>query len=604
MEHLDTIAVVDLGGQYAHLIAAKLRSQGYHAILVDPASRAEDLKRFKGVVLSGSPDRSSRDEGMAEYDRRVFDLDIPLLGLCYGHQEMAKHYGGRVEHAGMEYGPADLEVLAHDDLFAGLGEREEVWMSHGDSVTGLPEGFVELGRTIMPDGRLGRFAAIADRKRKRYGLQFHPEVDDTAHGTEILANFAGRICGCAKTWNVSEQGEALIEEIRREARGRDVLLLASGGVDSTVCAWLVSRAVGPDHLHLLHVDTGLMRSDESRQVVSWFEQAHISEHLHFVDASDRFFSALSGLVDPEAKRKVIGDLFVEVLEEEAGRIAGQDFVMAQGTIYPDTIESGGSRKAAVIKTHHNRVGLIQKMIEEGRMIEPLRDFYKTEVRELGRRLGIPQQALDRHPFPGPGLGVRVLGSSGETSDTDAVDRDELLSRAARHGFTARVLPVRSVGVKGDLRSYEHAALLIGDFDPERAARATVEIANQTRGINRCALLFGKDPGRIESIRAPMEPARVELLREADRIVHEILEAEGLVRSIWQCPVVLVPAATEQGRELVVVRPVISERAMTARPYLLPREVMETIWGEISRLEGVWGLALDVTAKPPGSIEWE
>ncbi len=605
MQQLETIAVVDLGGQYAHLIATKLRSAGYHAVLKDPMTKAEDLAGFKGIILSGSPDRSSRDEGMADYDRKIFDLDVPVLGLCFGHQEMAKYYGGIVEHAGMEYGPADLDVLDHSDLFEGLGDREEVWMSHGDSVVALPDGFVELGRTMSSDGSQGRFAAMGDKRRRRYGLQFHPEVDDTAHGVDILVNFAKNICGCAKTWNVSDQVEAILDGIRSSAADRKVLLLASGGVDSTVCAWLVGRAVGPDRLYLLHVDTGLMRDQESRTVVSWFEQAHVSDHVVFVDASERFLSALSGLADPEEKRKVIGELFVEVLDEEAGKLEDGDFVMAQGTIYPDTIESGGSRKAAVIKTHHNRVGLVRRMIRQGRMIEPLKDFYKTEVRELGRRLGIPTAALERHPFPGPGLGVRVLCSSPQTRGTlRDVDVTGLERRAQAQGFSVRALPVRSVGVKGDLRSYEHAALLIGPFDPQRAAAATVEIANRTRGINRCALFMGEDPGPMEPVAAFIDRHRLGVLREADRIVHEVLVQAGLLGDIWQCPVVLVPVATSLGRDLVVVRPVISERAMTARPYLLSGDVMAEIRSRVVGLDGVWGLALDVTAKPPGSIEWE
>ncbi len=602
----DTIAVIDLGGQYAHLIATKLRTNGYHAVLLPPGTLATRLADYKGIVLSGSPDRSSLDEGVADYDRAIFELDIPVLGLCYGHQEMAKYYGGRVEHAGMEYGPALLEVLDDSDLFSGLAGTEEVWMSHGDSVVGLPEGFAEIGRTIAEDGTvLGPFAAIADPVRRRYGLQFHPEVDDTSNGTRILTNFAGRICGCDRTWNVSEEIDGILEEIRSQASGRNVLLLASGGVDSTVCAWLVGRALGPDRLTLLHVDTGLMRADESRTVVEWFEKAQVSNHVRFVDATDRFILALEGLTEPEAKRKVIGELFIEILEEEAQKLLGQDFVMAQGTIYPDTIESGGSSKAAVIKTHHNRVGLVERMIAEGRMIEPLRDFYKAEVRQLGRRLGVPEAALTRHPFPGPGLGVRVLCSSGASdAGLDEIDRPGLEETVAAHGFSARVLPVRSVGVKGDLRSYEHAALLLGPYDPQRAMEATVRAANQTRGINRCALLFGEDPGALEPVAAYMDRRRIEQARQADRIVHEALDAFDLTTTIWQCPVVLVPVRCASGTDLVVVRPVASQRAMTARPVPLPAALMEGIRRKVLELDGVWGVALDVTAKPPGSIEWE
>ncbi|MCD6499779.1 MAG: glutamine-hydrolyzing GMP synthase [Deltaproteobacteria bacterium] len=600
----DTIAVIDFGGQYAHLIAAKLRGTGVHARLCPPDVLALELSGYKGIILSGSPDRSSEGEG-DDYDHGIFDLDIPILGLCYGHQEIAKHYGGTVRHEGMEFGPAALRHTGDDPLLKGVASVETVWMSHGDTVVERPEGFEELGYTEGDPP--GQNAAIGSLALKRYGLQFHPEVDDTPSGGRILLNFAQSICGCRRDWNMDEYGKRATEEIRRAVGDRNVLLLASGGVDSTVCAWLISRAVGPDRLYLLHVDTGLMRHDESRQVVAWFEGHDVSHHVIHRDASQEFLAALSQAVDPEVKRGIIGAAFVAVLEREVRRLDLSRFVMAQGTIYPDTIESGGSKRAAVIKTHHNRVPVVQEMIDSGRMIEPLRDLYKVEVRELGRMLDIPSEALDRHPFPGPGIGVRVLCHDGQPiiGPTQA----DVEQAAKRYGFHAVALPVRSVGVKGDLRSYEQPIAFFGHskgFAQEAAIEAAVGVINQVAGINRAVLLWGNwDEIDPRPVRRNLTKSRVNVAREADRLVHEALVRYGVLNEIWQCPVVLVPVGlTDRGGDLVVLRPVLSKRAMTARPARLPRALMEELAPEMLCLKDVWGVALDVTAKPPGTIEWE
>ena len=601
---VDSIAVIDFGGQYAHLIAAKLRGVGIHARLCPPDVPVSQLSGYKGVILSGSPDRASQGEG-DDYDHGIFDLGVPLLGLCYGHQELAKHYGGIVRHEGKEFGPAAFRRGATSALLDGLAPVETVWMSHGDTVVERPDGFDELGYTEADPP--GHNAAIGNPILMRYGLQFHPEVDDTPSGGRILRNFAESICGCRRDWNMEEYGKRMTEEIRAAVGDRDVLLLASGGVDSTVCAWLISRAVGPDRLYLLHIDTGLMRLDESRQVVEWFEDHDVSRHVIHRDASQEFLAALAGEADPEAKRVIIGSAFVDILDREVRRIDLNRVVMAQGTIYPDTIESGGSKRAAVIKTHHNRVPVIQQMVESGRMIEPLRDLYKVEVRQLGHTLGIPPEALDRHPFPGPGLGVRVLCHDGEAITAEA--GSSLRLAAERQGFRCVLLPVRSVGVKGDLRSYEQPVALYGHhngFDQKAAIKAAVTVINQAVGVNRAVLLWGEwDKIDARPVRRLLTRQRLDVARTADQLVHEALAKYGLLDEIWQCPVVLVPVwAPGRGRDLVVLRPVLSRRAMTAKPAVLPGSLMEELAPQLLGLDDVWAVALDVTAKPPGTIEWE
>ncbi|MCU0691589.1 MAG: glutamine-hydrolyzing GMP synthase, partial [Polyangiaceae bacterium] len=381
MQH-HKIAVIDFGGQYAHLIATKVRRLHVLAEIRQPEDPVQAFEDYRGIVFSGSPALASQgDEG--GYDPRIFDLDVPILGLCFGHQEIARHYGGRIEHTQREYGPARMEVTEGNALFATWPNEQTVWMSHGDSVTELPSGFLELGVSVAPDGTRHRNAAIANVALKRYGLQFHPEVDDTEFGEEMLANFVLRVCGCDPTWTMGRYVEEQRAVIQAEVGERSVFLLVSGGVDSTVCARLIGEAVGPERLQLLHIDNGLMRKDESREVVHEFQRLGLGSRLHFVDASERFLAALDGVIEPESKRRIIGETFVRVFEDEAARLKLGDVLLAQGTIYPDTIETGGTKRADVIKTHHNRVALIEELIAQGRVIEPIKELYKVEVRELG-----------------------------------------------------------------------------------------------------------------------------------------------------------------------------------------------------------------------------
>lgn len=606
MQH-DKIAVIDFGGQYAHLIATKLRHIGVLAELRDGAEGALALAEYRGVILSGSPSMASMGEG-TDYDPEILNLPVPILGLCFGHQEMARFYGGKVKFVRREYGPATLHLVAKSPLFEGMDPEQVVWMSHGDSVVELPDGFVEVGYTLHEGEHRGPNAAVANEALKRYGLQFHPEVDDTPGGDVMLRNFALSICGCRTTWSMKEYVAQAVDRIRDDAGGRQVLLLVSGGVDSTVCAWLLSRAVGPDRLHLLHIDNGLMRAGESQWVIDGFKQFDVSRKLHFSDAGEQFVGALAGITDPEVKRRIIGETFIKVLEEEARKLDLEHFVMAQGTIYPDTIETGGTKRSAVIKTHHNRVLLAQEMIRKGRMLEPIKELYKAEVRELGQQLGVPEELVNRHPFPGPGLGVRLLAGTGERPEglTDELNR-QVHDIASGFGLSSAVLPIRSVGVKGDLRSYELPVALWGNGFPwETAAEAATTIVNRIPGVNRCVLLWGQRfKEKFKPVRAYTTHQRLELLRHADKVVNEALETHQLLVSIWQCPVIMVPIkAASAGEELVVIRPVHSERAMTAQPAKLPAEMLRHVAAEVVGRSGVWGLGLDVTAKPPGTIEWE
>jgi GMP synthase (glutamine-hydrolysing) len=606
MEH-DAIAVIDFGGQYAHLIATKVRALGVLAEIRQPEDTLDAFRRYKGIIISGSPSLSSHGEDSA-YTKAIYDLPVPIVGFCFGHQEIAKHYGGEVVHGGREWGPAEMHLTRPHPIFEGLGPVERVWMSHFDSVTAVGPDFEELGWSLLGrEGRRHGFAAIGSDKLKRYGFQFHPEVDDTVHGDAMIANFVLGICGCQPTWTTENYLHEQVKRLRDQVGGRPVFLLASGGVDSTVAAVLLARALGPERLRLLHIDNGLMRKDESRKVLASLAQLGLEKRVHFVDASAEFLAALAGVVEPEAKRRIIGETFVTVFEREARRLGIGDHLLGQGTIYPDTIETGGTKRADVIKTHHNRVPIIEEMIAAGRVVEPLAELYKVEVRRLGEQLGLPRELVWRHPFPGPGLGIRLLCADGRP-DMEDLGRigAEAGAIAAEYGLAATPLPIRSVGVKADVRCYEHPLLLSGAAPWSAVVETAGRVFREVAGVNRCVWnLSPAPPDRVEVRAAAVTRQRLDLLREADALVMAGLRRHGLYDAIWQCPTVLVPLAFDGGGdEWVVIRPVLSERAMTAMPGELPAALLEELRRSVGALPGVSGIALDVTSKPPGTIEWE
>ncbi len=606
MKH-DAIAVIDFGGQYAHLIATRVRDLKVLAEIRQPEDPIEMFRGYKGLIISGSPSLSAFGEDSA-YTTAIYDLPVPILGFCFGHQEIAKHYGGKIIHGGREWGHTNLEITEESPVFKGLAPVEQVWMSHFDTVAEIGPDFREIGCSRLgADGEIHRYAAIEAPKLRRYGVQFHPEVDDTIHGGRMIANFVFDICGCRPTWTMGNYIDAQVAKIRERVGNGSVFLLASGGVDSTVTAVLLGRALGPDRLHLLHVDNGLMRKDESRNVLAAFQVMGLGRNLHFLDASDDFLGALAGVVEPEKKRLIIGNTFIRVFEGEARRLGIEGHLLGQGTIYPDTIETGGTKRADTIKTHHNRVPIVEEMIRQGRVIEPLADLYKVEVRELGELLGLDRDLIWKHPFPGPGLGVRLLCSDG-VPDRKDFDRmaPEVRRIASKYGLVGEVLPIRSVGVKADLRSYEHPVMLSGEAAWETLLEAAGTIFREVEGINRC--LWNLGPGRpaaFAPVAATVTRPRLDLLREADHRVTESLRRHGIYYDIWQCPICLVPLSLDgKGAEMVVVRPVHSERAMTAAPARLPDAVLADLRKDIPSLPGVSGLGLDITSKPPGTIEWE
>ncbi len=582
------VAVLDTGGQYCHLIARKIRELGVYSEIRPSETRAEELRGVRGIVISGGP-ASAYEPGAPQVDPGIFALGCPVLGLCYGHQTIAWHLGGEVQRGEKgEYGLAWLETSGRSPLFEGAEGRQQIWMSHRDSVTQVPPGFAVLGST-----ETCAVAAMGDEARRIYGLQFHPEVVHTANGEQILANFLFRVCGCAVDWDPRRQSERIQEEIRRTAAGRNVFFFVSGGVDSTVAFTLCLRALGEERVRALYVDTGLMRAGETEFVRNVFDS--LGRGIFAVeDARERFLAALEGVRDPEQKRRIIGEMFVEVQEQilASGHYLESEWILGQGTIYPDTIESGGTAKADVIKTHHNRVSGIQRLIEENRILEPLHTLYKDEVRELGRELGLPEELLERHPFPGPGLAIRCLCE-------DAARPVERLEE----GWLA---PLHSVGVQGDSRSYR--PVLILDGDPQKAGlhERAAEAINRESRINRAVAVVASHAPveRMTTSPAALCRARLERLCRADWIVREEARRTGFDCEVWQFPVILVPLGTPERPDSVVLRPVDSVDGMTARAVALPGELKEELGVKLLAEEGICAVFLDLTHKPPGTIEWE
>jgi GMP synthase (glutamine-hydrolysing) len=506
------IVVLNFGGQFAHLIARRVRDLGVKAEILHGDASVGEVTALNpsGIILSGSP--HSVLEGGPLPDKRIFELGIPVLGICYGHQSMAHLLGGAVKKGSVrEYGKETLSISKKDKLFKGLSSKETVWFSHGDTVEKLPKGFTKTAST-----KGCKFAAYSDEKRRFYNIQFHPEVTHTVHGKKLISNFIFGICKAKKDWNMKAVAKRLVEELRRDVGKAHVLIGISGGVDSLVAATLLYKAIG-NQLHAVFVDTGLLRKGEVESVSKALKSRGF-KNLHVIDASEMFLTRLKGVSEPEDKRKIIGHSFVEVFE---GALENElehypISYLAQGTIYPDRIESAGTGKfASKIKSHHN-LTLPERM--KLKVLEPVKELYKDEVRRVGEELGIPREMVWRHPFPGPGLGVRVVGDITPERlsilrEADAIFTEELKKAGEYEKIWqafAALLPIRSVGVMGDARTYEYMIALRAvdsvdgmSADWHKIPEALLEkissrIVGEVRGANRVLYdITQKPPATIE-----------------------------------------------------------------------------------------------------------
>lgn len=649
----EKIVVLDFGSQYAHLIAKRFRMLGYYSEIALPSSSLEVFKDAKGIVFSGGPS-SVYDENVPEFNEDILTLDLPILGLCYGHQLMQKCYGGKVGKAEVgEFGFAKLNLNENisSPLFKGLEKTEQVWMSHQDEVLEIGKGFEIIGST-----KDCKAAAVQNLSKKRFSLQFHCEVKDTTHGNTIFENFA-EICGMKKNWDEDTVLKTILENIKVQAKDKNVLLFLSGGVDSTITFALLNKALGQNRVLGLHIDNGFMRKNESKNVAAAYKKFGF-ENFIVEDASESFLQAIKGLTDPQKKRMAVGENFIKVRDEvlKKQHLDENQWLLAQGTLYPDIIESGGTKNSNTIKTHHNRVEGIQKLIQKGLIIEPIRDLYKDEVRAIGKKLGLPDELVMRHPFPGPGLSINVLCYDGKSwSEKDSEEYKEAQKELDSVQFTQfcehctqslkrSVLPVRSVGVQGDFRTYRFPACLTFkeenavvealettekpiNLDISRASmskpkgrffhipkiREKVEAASSTitngaKYINRTVIKIYQNPNAKDEdfrlLEGYCDKARLDQLREVDDIVLTELHKSGWYNKIFQHLTIDLPYATKEGHASFVLRPVCSEDVMTARFAWLPQDVMSEILQKIAKLDFVDAVFFDATNKPPATFGWE
>jgi GMP synthase (glutamine-hydrolysing) len=597
---MDKIVVLDFGGQYAHLIANRVRRLGVYSEIKDGDASVAELREYKGIILSGGPASVNAPDSV-KCDPGIYEMGIPILGICYGHQLTAQTLGGEIDKGNVrEYGSAVVKFSERKAIFDGVGENENAWMSHFDQVVKAPEGFEVIASTDDCP-----IAAMANYEKNIFTVQFHPEVTHTPCGKIILENFV-ILTGAKREWSIDSYIQDITAEIKEKVGDRKVFLLVSGGVDSTVAFLLIAKALGQENVYGLYVDIGFMRLNETKQVEESLKKVGVS-NLHVYDAGDEYFEALEGVYAPEKKRKIIGDLFVDIQQKvsEEQNLNPEEWIIAQGTIYPDTIETGGTKHADTIKTHHNRVDKMQKLIDEGKVIEPIAQLYKDEVRLVGERLGLISEMVWRHPFPGPGLAVRCLCMEEEDYPENVSDLEDRIGETVSD-LKVKILPVRSVGVQGDERTYAHPVCVYGDINNwDGLGQLSTQLTNQFPEVNRVLLgLSPTDFSVLNTQESYLTRDRISLLQKADKIVMDFIVEAGINRHIWQFPTVLLPVSVGDEGESIVLRPVESEEAMTANFYQMEFDKLRELVKRLSSLDGVSGVFYDITNKPPGTIEWE
>lgn len=621
----EKIVVLDFGSQYAHLIAKRFRMLGFYSEIALPSAPLSDFENVRGIVFSGGPS-SVYDEKIPEFNQDILSLNIPILGLCYGHYIVNLGYNGKVEKAPVgEFGFAELKLNPQVTcpLFAGISPVQQVWMSHQDAVTVPGDGFETVGSTADCP-----YAALQNLDKKRFSLQFHCEVKDTPCGNTIFRNFA-EYCGMKQNWDQNTVLQLILESIKKDAADKNVLLFLSGGVDSTVAFALLNQALGQDRVLGLHIDNGFMRKNESSTIVTRYREFGFHNFI-VEDASNSFLKAVYHETDPQKKRKAVGENFIAVRNDVVSRMNLDEnaWLLAQGTLYPDIIESGGSKNAHTIKTHHNRVEGIQTLIERGLIIEPLKDLYKDEVRLIGKKLGLSDDLIMRHPFPGPGLSINVLCSTGKTTPADEqemkaaetavttlVQQDDTFRSLISAGGTALpepgILPVKSVGVQGDFRTYRYPAVLTfpGSLKElpgwDTLEKCSSYITNTIKDVNRTVIcLFRKPDTELTLQEGYCDRSRLDQTREADAVVLAELKRNDWYRIIFQHLTINLPYASAPDHCSIVLRPVVSEDVMTARFAHLDIQLLQRIVQQLCCFPFIDALYYDITNKPPATFGWE
>ena len=601
----DFIAVLDFGSQYAHLIAKRIRHLGAYTKIFSPSVNEKLLRKAKGIILSGGPS-SVYSSDIPSFNPKLLASDLPILGLCYGHQLIAKQFGGTITNTGKgEFGKAVLEQTSDFPLWQNVSFPNRVWMSHQDSVTKCPPDFEVTGVTDS-----GCVAAMKHRNRPIYTLQFHPEVNDSEQGQIMLENFVNT-CDVSSRWSMENFIEETTERLRKEVGGRKVLMFISGGVDSSVAFAMLNKALGKDQMLGLYINNGFMRKNESTDIIERYQQIGY-KNIESRDYSSFFLDAVFNQVDPQIKRHKIGATFIQMRDRFLNELnlLESEWMLGQGTLYPDIIESGGTEHAEVIKSHHNRVQEVLDLISSGKVVEPLKNLYKDEVRQVGSLLGLPDTIVWRHPFPGPGLAINVLCAKGDESFPELEKTTaEVLDCLKESECESQILPVRSVGVQGDQRTYTPpAAFRNAPLNWDWLEKEATRLTNEVRNINRVVLQLGsnsKEPNDPFMIRkAFCTRDRLDLLREADFMATKMLEENDLMREIFQLLVILLPISKNGKEDSLVLRPVVSEDVMTAQFARIDWNLLDPLVESLLGLPGIETVFYDITHKPPGTFGWE
>lgn len=598
---MEEVAILDAGSQFGKVIDRRVRELGCFSRMYPLKTHYTKLQHCKCIIISGGPE-SVHSEGSSKCDPNIFTLGIPILGICYGMQLINYFYGGNVEKGlSRSDGQKPIKVDKTSRLFSGIEEDQKVLLTHGDRVTQINN---NIRATSWSEDVI---VALEHVKHSIYGVQFHPEVDLTLEGKAILRNFLIDISGMTGSFTLDDRVNTAINEIRRVTQNKEVVVLVSGGVDSTVCCGLLYKALGSKRVHGIHVDTGFMRKDESELVKTSLEKCGF--YLDVVNAKEEFFKNLRGVVGPEKKRSIIGDTFMRVIDREIKRLGLKEdnYLLAQGTLRPDLIESANSNasdSASVIKTHHNDTGLVRKKRQKGLIIEPLKDYHKDEVRDIGRMVGLPEIMVDRQPFPGPGLAIRTLCAL----EPYVLDRYDETGDLLKKIYGGCLLPIRSVGVQGDGRSYSRVYALPYNNDWDSQFKLATEITSNYEGINRVICPVNRVDIRRGWSFTPtiLDDHSISQVRSADFIAHSEIKVKGLS----QMPVILIPVSfTENGKRSIVIRTFITNDFMTgvpARPEkdisteLLSRTALKILTND----QNISQVFYDLTAKPPGTTEWE
>lgn len=616
----EVIAILDAGAQYGKVIDRRVRDLAVKSELVPLNAPTEVLKKYKAFIISGGPE-SVYSDNAPQFNPEIFKLGKPILGICYGMQLMNYVSGGTVEKkAKREDGLCSIAVKPVSKLFAGLAKNEDVLMTHGDSVDQVGQGFEVIAESD------GIVAAIENSQKQIYGVQFHPEVDLTTNGKKIIANFLFDIAGFSPSFTIENRQLKAIEYIQKVVGSKKVLILISGGVDSAVCGALLSKALPKENIYAIHVDSGFMRLNESETVEGALEVLGLN--VRVVRAEQQFLNAiteingkqtskLSDTTDPEEKRKIIGDTFIKVAEQAIRDLGlhAEDVVLAQGTLRPDLIESASSsvsKSAETIKTHHNDTFLVRQLRVQGRVVEPLSEYHKDEVRELGTELGLPDELVWRQPFPGPGLAIRMICADEPYIKDDFVTTNQKLQEFSSKQYSLQLMPIRTVGVQGDGRSYSYLAGIAGPQNWDELMKLARAIPKTLHNVNRIAYFFGKPFEHFEPTitQTHLEKESLDQLRQADAIVNELLLKHNLIKVIAQVPVVSFPVNFGvEGNRCIGIRTMITNDFMTGVPAIPGKEMPEKVLQEmvtriLKEVKGVSRVCYDLTSKPPGTTEWE